>query len=81
MQRGILAISAMKNAQYGIVTAINGGIGMRTRLEALGIRVGSRIKKRSALVGAGPVIISVGNAEIAIGHGMASKIFVGVDEK
>lgn len=79
MQRRRLVLSAMKNTQSGVVTAINGGIGMRTRLEALGIRVGSRIKKRSALIGSGPVIISVGNAEIAIGHGMASKIFVEVD--
>jgi ferrous iron transport protein A len=80
MQKRRLALSAMKNTQYGIVTAINGGGGMCKRLEALGIRVGSRIKKKSALIGFGPVIVSVGNTEIAIGHGMASRIFVEVEE-
>ncbi|MDI6706263.1 MAG: FeoA family protein [Bacillota bacterium] len=70
----------MKNSQSGILAAINGGVGMRTRLEALGIRVGARIQKKSALAGFGPVIASVGNTEIAIGYGMASRIFVEVDE-
>lgn len=80
MKKGRLALSAMKNTQYGIVVSINGGVGMCTRLEALGIRTGSRIKKKSSLIGFGPVIVSVGNTEIAIGHGMASRIFVEVDD-
>lgn len=80
MIKGRVALSEMKNTQSGIVLAINGGGGMCTRLEALGIRVGSRIKKKSALIGLGPVIASVGNTEIAIGYGMASRIFVEVDE-
>ena len=70
----------MKNLQSGVVVAINGGGGMCTRLEALGIRIGSRIVKKSAQIGFGPVIVLVGNTEIAIGHGMTSRIFVEVDE-
>lgn len=80
MQKRRLSLSVMKNTQSGIVVAINGGRGMCTRLEALGIRVGSRTKKKSALIGSGPVIVSVGNTEIAVGHGMASRIFVEVNE-
>lgn len=80
MQKRKLALSDMKNTQSGIVAAIKGGRVMCTRLEALGIRVGSRIKKKSALIGCGPVIVLVGNTEIAIGHGMALRIFVEVDE-
>lgn len=70
----------MKNEQSGVVVAIDGGGDMRKRLEALGIHLGSRIKKKSSLIGFGPVIVSVGNTEIAIGYGMASKIFVEIDE-
>jgi len=81
MQKRRLALSAMKNTQSGIVVSINGGGGMCKRLEALGIRIGSRIKKKSAFIGFGPVIVSVGNTEIAIGHGMTSRIFVEVDEQ
>ncbi len=80
MQKRRLALSVMKNLQSGVVVAINGGGGMCTRLEALGIRIGSRIVKKSAQIGFGPVIVSVGNTEIAIGHGMTSRIFVEVDE-
>jgi ferrous iron transport protein A len=80
MQKRRLALSMMKNMQSGIVVAINGGRGMCKKLEALGIRVGAGIKKKSALIGSGPVIVLVGNTEIAIGYGMASRIFVEVDE-
>ena len=81
MQKQKIALSAMKNAQSGVVTEIKGGAEMCTRLEALGIRVGSRIQKKSSLIGSGPVIVLAGNSEIAVGHGMASRIFVEVDEE
>jgi len=80
MQKQRLSLSAMKNMQYGIVVVINGGKEMCKRLEALGIHIGSKIKKKSSLLGFGPVIVTVGNTEIAIGYGMASRIFVEVDE-
>lgn len=80
MQKQRVSLSMMKNSQSGIVTTINGGVEMRKRLEVLGIRIGSIIKKKSVLIGFGPVIVSVGNTEIAIGHGMASRIFVEVKE-
>ncbi len=80
MQKRKIALYMMKNFQPGIVIEISGGRGMCSRLEALGIRIGSRIIKKSALLGFGPVIVLVGNTEIAIGHGMAARIFVEVEE-
>lgn len=79
MRKRKIALSSMKNIQSGIVLEIKGGGGMCTKLESLGIRIGSKIKKKSALIFLGPVIVSVGNTEIAIGYGMASRIFVEVD--
>lgn len=81
MHKQKLALTSMKNAQSGTVISINGCGGMLGRLEALGIRIGARITKKSALIGRGPVIIAVGNTEIAIGYGMASRILVEVDEQ
>lgn len=72
-------LSAMKNGQSGIIAAIDGGIGMRARLEALGVRVGSKIKRKSGFFMSGPVIVSVGNTDVAIGYGMASRIVVEID--
>lgn len=80
MKKRKLALSMMKTSQSGIVEVINGGGEICKRLDALGIRAGSKIKKKSAMIGFGPVIVSVGNTEIAIGHGMASRIFVEVEE-
>ena len=80
IQKRRIALAAMKNLQCGTVISINGGGVMCSRLEALGIRVGSIIKKKSSLLGLGPAILLVGNTEIAIGHGMASKIIVEVEE-
>lgn len=81
MKNQNLTLTSMKNMQSGTVTAIQGGGEMNRRLEALGIHEGSKVIKKSAMPGFGPVIVAVGNTEIAIGHGMASRIFVEVYER
>jgi Fe2+ transport system protein FeoA len=55
------------------------GMGRRNwcrRLSNLGIREGVIIKKLSVHPFFGPVIVRVGNCEIAVGRGMASTILV-----
>ncbi|HZK24806.1 MAG TPA: FeoA family protein [Oscillospiraceae bacterium] len=81
MQKSKLPLSALKKEETGVVVFVQGGESMRRRLEALGIRLGAKIKKKSKLFGLGPVIVSVGNAEIAVGYGMVTRIFVEVDRK
>ncbi|MCL6591583.1 MAG: ferrous iron transport protein A [Firmicutes bacterium] len=78
-QKQKISLSSMKNGQSGIIMEIDGGKGMLARLEALGVRTGSRIIKKSGFFGAGPVIVTAGNTDVAIGHGMASRIMVEVD--
>lgn len=58
------------------VVKINGGYGLVTRLESLGIRVGVKIKKVSSQFMSGPVVIQIGNTQVAIGFDMAKKIIV-----
>ena len=79
-QKRRLALAKMKNGQCGIVVEIGGGMGIQSKLESLGIRRGVVIRKKSALLARGPVIGAVGGTEIAMGYGMAAKIFVEVDE-
>lgn len=74
-----LSLVSMRNGQSGMVMSIIGGRGTLGRLEALGIRMGARITKKSALLGHGPIIVVVGNAEIAVGYQMASRIIVEVE--
>jgi len=49
------------------------------RLEALGIRPGMKVTKVSSMLFRGPVTLRVGNAQVAIGFGMANRIIVEVD--
>lgn len=49
---------------------------MINRLSALGIRPGKRVTKVSSMFMRGPVTIQVGNAQVAIGFGMAKRILV-----
>ena len=58
------------------VVEINGGQKFKEKVDAIGLRVGSRIIKLSAQVLSGPITIKIGNTKLAIGHGMAKKIFV-----
>jgi len=58
------------------VVDIKGGYGLLRRLEYLGVRVGVKIKKVSSQFLRGPVIIQVGNTQVALGYGMASKILL-----
>ncbi len=58
------------------VVDVLGGHGLASRLEALGIRPGTSIIKRSEMFMRGPVTVEAHGAQIAIGYGMASKILV-----
>lgn len=69
-------LTALKAGASGTVVAIEGGALLVKRLEALGIRPGVHIIKRSSQLLRGPVTIVVGNSQLAIGHGMAKRILL-----
>ncbi len=71
-----LVLSRMPAGQSGIVVQIQGGRGLINRLDALGIRPGQRLTKISSMFMRGPVTIQIGNAQVAIGFGIANKITV-----
>ena len=69
-------LAQMQTGQSGIVVQIQGGHGLINRLSALGIRPGQRVTKVSSMFMRGPVTIQLGNAQVAIGFGMAKRIIV-----
>jgi len=77
---GRIVLAAMQTGQTGKVVQIQGGRGMIGRLEVLGIRIGRELRKVSSQFMRGPVVLEVGNTQIAVGFGMASKILVEVTE-
>lgn len=70
----------MRSGAKGIVVRIGGGKHMQRKTETLGIRVGCEIEKVSGQAFRGPVVIKAGATRIAIGHGMAHKIIVEVED-
>jgi ferrous iron transport protein A len=77
----IKSLNEMHPEESGIVSEIRGGQGMADRLNALGIRTGKRITKISSMLLHGPVTIQIDRMRVAIGFGMAEKIFVEVGKQ
>jgi ferrous iron transport protein A len=69
-------ITQMKEGDKGVVVEICGGCGIVNKLDALGIRPGVEITKISSQFLRGPVILQVGNTQVAIGYGMARRVLV-----
>jgi len=72
----VVDLAHMGTGHHGKVVEVHGGNRMRARLEAMGIRPGVEITKISSQIMHGPVLVKVGNAQVAIGHGMARRVFV-----
>jgi len=66
----------LKAGEKGKIVSIRGGYGFIERLNSLGIRENIEIEKVSDIFFSGPVVIKISNMEIALGRGMASKVFV-----
>ena len=69
-------LTEIRERQPVVVKEIIGGQNAVRRLELLGIRRGKTIMKISSHFWRGPVTVKVGNAKVAIGHGMARKIIL-----
>jgi ferrous iron transport protein A len=74
-----ITLTRMQAGQSGTVVQIQGGYGMVSRLNALGIMPGKRITKVSSMLMRGPVTIEVDRVQVAIGFGMANRVIVKVD--
>jgi ferrous iron transport protein A len=72
----LIDLTRMKEGEKGKVVDIQGGWGLIRKLEALGIRIGTEIVKVSSQLMRGPIIVRVGNTQVAIGFGMARKIII-----
>jgi ferrous iron transport protein A len=71
-----LDLTQLEEGESGVVMNIQGGYGLRRRLESLGIRVGKKMTKVSSQLMRGPVTVRIDNSQVAIGFGMAKKILV-----
>jgi ferrous iron transport protein A len=77
----ILPLSELDSGDSGKVVEISGGLGIRRKVEAMGIRPGKSITKVSGMFMRGPVVAKVDRMQVAIGWGMARKIMVQVNHR
>ena len=75
-----LPLNKLKKGMKGNIISINGGRGLVNKLNAMGVRIGKKITIISDSFIGGPVTVQIDNTKISIGHGMASKIIVEVEE-
>ncbi|MBU0502590.1 MAG: ferrous iron transport protein A [Candidatus Margulisbacteria bacterium] len=69
----------LADGEAGTVVAFEGGHHAASRLEAMGIRLGKKIKKLGGMFMKGPITIEIGQIRVGIGQGMASKVIVEPD--
>ena len=69
-------LAALPAGVTATVVAIQGGHGMRRKVEALGIRPGKCVTKVSTQFMAGPVTVQVDARQVAMGRGIARRISV-----
>ncbi len=71
-----LSVAEMRTGQTGTVIEVLGGPGLVRRLDALGIRAGKKVTKRSSTLFRGPITLGVDSTRVAVGFGMARRIIV-----
>jgi ferrous iron transport protein A len=69
-------LTQLEEGKSGVVVHIHGGQGLVRRLESLGIRVGKKLTKVSSQFMRGPVCVRIDSYQVALGFGMAKKIFL-----
>jgi len=75
-----ISLLHLKSGKRVKIAEINGGDNLRNRLMSMGIYVGRDITKISHFGFKGPVPIRVGRTVVAIGHEMAKKILLEINE-
>ena len=74
-----ISLIKMRANQKGKIIEISGGHILQHRSMSMGIYIGREIRKLSHFALRGPVTIKVGRSVIALGYGMASKVFVEIE--
>jgi len=74
----IIDLTQMHPGEVGIVKEIQGCLGQARKLQSMGLRLGKKITKVSSHFWHGPQTLEMNNMQIAVGFGMAKKIFIEV---
>ncbi len=73
-------IGSLKQGQCGKISLIRGGYNALQRLLGMGLKPGTRICAVRVTPPSGPVEVSVESSKVVLGKGIASKVFVDLEE-
>jgi ferrous iron transport protein A len=74
----MVSLVEMKVNRIGIIKNIGEGVQFQAKMNSLNVRIGKKLKKISNSILKGPVVVEVDNTRVAIGWGMAKKVFLEV---
>jgi len=72
----MITLVELKNGKKAIIQKIEGGPGLKNRLEVMNIREGKKIRKTCTAPLRGPIVLEIDGCKMAIGRGMAKKVWV-----
>jgi len=75
-----VSIGNLEQGQCGKISLIRGGYNVLHRLRDMGLKPGTKICAVRVTQPNGPVEVSVGTSKIVLGKGIASKVFVDLEE-
>ena len=74
----MISLAEMKINTTGIIKQLDDGAQFRAKMHSLNLRIGKKVKKISKSILSSPVVVEVDNARVAIGVGIAHKVFLEV---
>jgi len=74
--RSVAPLTSLLDGRKGIISHISGGRGASQRLADLGLTPGTEVTVVKSAIFHGPLMVCVRGTTLAIGRGLASKIFV-----
>ncbi|MEW5801541.1 MAG: FeoA family protein [bacterium] len=74
----MISLAEMKINTIGVIRQLGEGAQFQAKMNSLNFRIGKRIKKIGKSILNSPVVVEVDNTLVAIGMGMARKIFLEV---
>jgi Fe2+ transport system protein FeoA len=74
-------LSDLQSGQSGKIAEIRGGWHLRQSLNQVGIHISDSFRVERGVHLGGPILIHIHSTQVALGHGMAEKIIVRIDEE
>jgi ferrous iron transport protein A len=74
----MISLADMKANTTGVIRHLGEGAQFRAKMHSLNFRIGKKIKKIGRSILNSPVVVELDNSRVAIGTGMAQKIFLEV---